>query len=165
MPDLYAYIDRVMEFMEQAVAHVVEFMDPAVADWLVAGEPWIKTVADGTIWEAVPNQLVVIGLLYALIGVFILARGLARAPIVALRAKATVKSTSLAKMVGPMAKQRADARFGLVFLTLGMGLQLAGTLGVDWPAPAHSGLIALLLLMAIAYLSRLGLIRRRVRNA
>ncbi len=146
MPDLYAYIDRVVEFMKQAVS-------------------WIKTVADGTIWEAVPNQLVVIGLLYALIGVVILARGLARAPVVALRANATVKSTSLAKMVGPMAKQRADARFGVVFLTLGMGLQLSGTLGVDWPASAYSGLVALLLLMAIAYLLRLGLIRRRMRFA
>ncbi len=154
MPDLYAYIDRVVEFMEQAVA-----------DWLVAGEPWIKIIADGTIWESVPNQLVVIGLLYALRGVFILGRGLARVPVVALRAKATVKSSSLAGMVVPMAKQRTDARFGLVFLTLGIGLQLAGTLGVDWPASAYSGLIALLLLMAIAYLLRLGLIRRRVRNA
>ncbi len=104
MPDLFAYIDRVVEFMEQAAAGVVEFMDPAVADWLVAGEPWIKTVADGTIWEAVPNQLVVIGLLYTLIGVFILARGLVRVPIVALHAKATVNSTSLAGMVVPMAK-------------------------------------------------------------
>ncbi len=146
MPDLFAYVDRVVEFMEQAVS-------------------WIKTVADGTIWEAVPNQLVVIGLLYALIGVFILARGLVRVPVVALHAKATVNSTSLAGLVVPMAKQRADARFGVVFLTLGMGLQLSGTLGVDWPASAYSGLVALLLLMAIAYLLRLGLIRRRMRFA
>ena len=90
---------------------------------------------------------------------------MARVPVVALRAKATVKSTSLAGMVVPMAKQRADARFGLVFLAVGMGLQLSGTLGVDWPASAYSGLIALLLLMAIAYLLRLGLIRRRMRYA
>ncbi len=88
-----------------------------------------------------------------------------RVPVVALHAKSTVISTSLAGMVVPMAKQRADARFGVVFLTLGMGLQVAGTLGVDWPASAYSGLVALLLLMAIAYLSRLGLIRRRMRYA
>ncbi len=91
MPDLYAYIDRVLEFMEQAVT-----------DWLVAGEPWIKIVADGTIWESVPNQLVVIGLLYTLIGVFILGRGLARVPIVGRKRKCGLER----RLSGPKRRSR-----------------------------------------------------------
>jgi hypothetical protein len=105
------------------------------------------------LWITPENVLAISGLLWDIVGASILARGLFAATPSAMLLQASSGYGFSTNMLWMFFEQRTDARFGVVILILGFGLQLASALNFQpHPWRGFSVLVGLLALSFVAYL-------------